>query len=242
VKQNLLDAGIRPEKITQIDDAVDLDIFHSNGHEENVLMRDFSLLRLRSGLDGEQGRTTVGKVLIGIVGRIQPAKRQLAFLQAAEQIIRGSTRDVTFIVIGDCICHSYFEQLKQFVNENGLSEHVIFTGNRDDMPEVLRSLDILVSLTGGSVMFEAMACGKAVVSAGFSSKEDSVHIQDGRTGVLVSSTRNSELVEALISLIESPELRRQIGREARKWAEKNFCHITMANKTQQLYRRLLQEK
>ena len=226
VKQNLLDAGICPEKITQIDDAVDLDIFHSNGHEENVLRRDFS---------------PVGKVLIGIVGRIQPAKRQLAFLQAAEQIIRGSTRNVTFIVIGDCCCCSYFEQLRQFVNENGLSEHVIFTGNRDDMPEVLSSLDILVSLTGGSVMFEAMACGKAVVSAGFSSKEDSVHIQNGRTGVLVSSSKNSELVEALIYLIESPELRRQIGREARKWAEKNFCHIAMADKTQQLYRQLLQD-
>ncbi len=28
-------------------------------------------------------------------------------------------------------------------------------------------------------MFEAMACGKAVVSAGFSTKEDSVHVQDG---------------------------------------------------------------
>ena len=224
VRQNLLRAGIATEKISLIGDAVDLEVFNSKEHEVNVLRRDFS---------------PVGHVLVGIVGRIQPAKRQLAFLQAAEQIIRSSTRNVTFFIIGEDYCHSYFKQLKRFVSKNGLSENVVFTGNRDDMPEVMSSLDILVSLSGGSVMFEAMACGKVVVSAGFSREEDSVHIQNGRTGVLVSSTRNSELVRTLNWLIDAPEICRQIGQEARKWAENNFCHIAMAGKIQQLYQQLL---
>jgi glycosyltransferase involved in cell wall biosynthesis len=68
---------------------------------------------------------------------------------------------------------------------------------------------------------------------------DSVHIQGGHTGVLVTS-QNSELVQALSRLIDSPDIRRQIGRKARKWAENNFCHIAMATKTKQLYQRLLQ--
>jgi len=160
-------------------------------------------------------------------------------LQAAKQIISDSRKSVTFFVIGEDYCRSYFKQLKRFVVRNGLSEHVVFTSRRDDMPEVLNSLDILVSLSGGSVMFEAMACGKVVVSAGFSSEEDSVHIQNGRTGVLVSSTRNPELVQALNQLIDSPEIRWQIGQQAGKWAENNFSHITMANKIQQLYQQLL---
>jgi glycosyltransferase involved in cell wall biosynthesis len=83
---------------------------------------------------------------------------------------------------------------------------------------------------------------------------DSVHIQSGHTGVLVAPTgfdqslrdklttgRNSELVQALSRLIDSPDIRRQIGRKARKWAESNFCHIAMAAKTKQLYQRLLQD-
>jgi glycosyltransferase involved in cell wall biosynthesis len=69
---------------------------------------------------------------------------------------------------------------------------------------------------------------------------DSVHIQGGHTGVLVTS-QNSELVQALSRLIDSPDIRRQIGRKARKWAESNFCHIAMAAKTKQLYQRLLQD-
>jgi len=224
IKQNLLDAGIPLEKIKLIDDGVNLDVFRPRTAGENVLRRDFS---------------PVGQVLAGIVGRIQSSKRQLEFLKAARQIIQNSKGNVTFFVIGENYCRSYSKLLERFVSQDGLSKHIVFTGRRDDMPQVLGSLDILVSLSGGSVMFEAMACGKVVVSAGFSNEETSVHIQNGRTGVLVSSARTSDLAEALKYVIDAPEVRSRIGQEARKWAENNFCHITMADKTQQLYLQLL---
>jgi len=226
VKKDLLRAGICPEKILQIDDAVDIEAFRPMEVQEDVLRRDFS---------------RVGRVRVGIAGRIEPGKQQLDFLKAAEQIVCRFTRNVIFFVIGDIHSRSYFEKISQFVNKNGLKRHVCFTGGREDMPQVLGSLDILVSLSGGSVMFEAMACGKPVISARFSTQENSVHIQDGRTGVLVSSKEISALVQALMRLIEEPELRMQIGQEARKWAENTFSHIRMAAKTQRLYKRLLQD-
>jgi len=226
VRQNLLSAGVPPEKISQIDDAVDLRAFKPDGLKQNVLRRDF---------------LPCGSVLVGIVGRIEPSKRQLVFLQAARQVLHNSSRKVTFFVIGEVHSREYFEQLERFVRQNGLNGHVVFTGRRDDMPQVLSSLDILVSLSGGSVMFEAMTCGTVVVSAGFSTKGDCVHLQDGRTGLLVSSSRLSELVRALVRLMDAPELRSRIGREAKKWAQNKFCHIDMAAKTQQLYGQLLQE-
>ena len=93
-------------------------------------------------------------------------------------------------------------------------------------------------------MFEAMACGKAVVSAGLSTKEDSVHVQDGRTdgrtGLLVSSRRQCELVRALRRLITAPGLQMRIGREARRWAENKFFHIKMVARTERLYEQLMQ--
>jgi len=226
VRRNLLSAGIGAEKITVIDDAVDLDAFRPEELEENVLKRCFSPL---------------GEVLVGIVGRIDPSKRQLEFLQAVERIVRDSTRGVTFFIIGEVHSDGYFKKLKRFVREKGLGRYVFFTGGQVDMPRVLCSLDILVSLSGGSVMFEAMACGKPVISAGFSTKENSVHIQDGRTGLLISSSQNSELVQVLKQVIDAPKFRSQIGQEARKWAEDNFCHIAMATRTQRLYGQLLQK-
>lgn len=225
VKRDLICAGVPPEKVALVEDAVDLKVFDQRKLEVNVLRRDFSL---------------GGEVMVGIVGRIEPSKRQLAFLEAAAQIVQGSPRRVVFFVIGEVRSSEYFGELKRFAGERQLDGNVFFTDRRDDMPQVLSSLDILVSLSGGSVMFEAMSCGRTVISAGFSTKEDSVHIQDGRTGLLVSSNHPSDLAQALLRLINDRQLRESIGREAERWAEKNFCHLNMAARTQKLYDTLMQ--
>lgn len=225
IKQDLLKAKICPEKIAQIDDGVNLELFKPKSLDINVLRRDFS---------------PQGEILIGIVGRIHPSKKQLDFLKGAEKLILDSTKSVTIFLIGEIRSDSYFEQISRFVSENGFKQHVIFTGKRDDMPEILLSLDIIVSLSGGSVMFEAMACGKAVISAGFSTRKSSVHIQDGKTGIIVESKQNSEIVQSIVRLIDAPEFRIQLGLEARKWAESNFSHTVMAARTQQVYEQLLQ--
>lgn len=226
ITRNLLAAGIEPEKVIQIDDGVDLRLFGPEGSEENVLRRDFS---------------PAGEVLIGLVGRTEPAKRQREFLCAAEQVVRDKSRSVTFFVIGSVRSDSYFKELQRFVAEGELNGRTLFTGRREDMPEVLRSLDILVSLSGGSIMFEAMSCGKPVVLAGFSRELASVHIQDGRTGLLVESAECAALTQALIRLMDEPELRKEIGREARKWVEDKLSHVDMAARTQRVYNELLQE-
>ena len=176
---------------------------------------------------------------MGIVGRIDPFKRQLDFLNAAEQIVRNSTKNVAFFLIGETHSESYFRKTREFTAKHQLDKYVFFTGRRDDMPQILSSLDILVSLSGGSVMFEAMACGRPVVSAGFSTKENSVHIQDGITGLLISSEKTPDLAEAMMRLINSAELRNKIGRNARSWAESRLSHTDMVAKTQQLYQKLL---
>ncbi len=227
IKQDLLKARICHEKIVQIDDGVDLELFRPKSLDFNILRRDFS---------------PHGEILIGIVGRIHPSKKQLDFLKGAEQLIHDSTKSVTIFLIGEIRSERYFEQISKFITKNGLKQQVIFTGKRDDMPEILLSLDILVSLSGGSVMFEAMACGKAVISAGFSTRKSSVHIQDGKTGILVESSQNSEIVQAITRLIDSSEFRIQLGLEARKWAESNFSHTVMAARTQQVYEELMQKQ
>ncbi len=224
VKQDLISAGICPDRILQIDDSVDLELFRLRGFEENVLRQDFS----------EDSR-----VLVGNVGRIEPAKGQLAFLQAAERVVRDLNGKVAFFIIGEAHFKKYFERLKRFVKNRGLQEHVIFTGWREDIPAVLSSLDILVSFSGGSVMFEAMACGATIVSAGFTRREVSFHIQDGRTGIILDTGHPAQLARVLIRLIESPQRREQIGLEARRWAEEKLSHKFMAEKIERLYNQLM---
>jgi len=224
IKQDLIAAGINQEKITVIDDAVDLDVFKPGENPGNVLKEQFSV---------------DGRVAAGIVGRIDPSKRQLDFIRAAEQIVGSISKNVAFFIIGEVHSESYFRRAKQFVEKSGLNNFVFFTGRREDMPQVLSSLDILVSLSGGSVMFEAMACGKPVISAGFSTKENSVHIQDGITGLLIPSKQTAELVHSLARLIDNPPLRNEIGHNARIWAQNKLSHLYMLDKTQQVYQKLI---
>jgi len=224
VKNNLIDAGIPDDKISLIYDSVDVDAFAPEMNKKDILRRQFH---------------PKGKTLIGIVGRIDGFKKQLEFLKAAAKVNRNSFSPASFLIIGPQHSQDYFQKIKRFISFNRLRDDVYFTGGRKDMPAVLASLDMLVSLSGGSVMFEAMAAGKAVISAGFSKKVNSVHIQDQRTGILIESRDNDELASAMKRLIEDSALRRQIGNTALQWARQRLCHKLMTAKTQQLYLNVL---
>jgi glycosyltransferase involved in cell wall biosynthesis len=224
VRNDLLSGGVPDEKIAVINDSVDIDRFRPRDTEPNILRGQYPQTR---GL------------LIGLIGRIEPFKRQLDFLKAAAHILRDSARPATFFLVGKVHCQEYHRKVVDFILDHSLGDRVILTGQRDDMPQVLGSLDILVSLSGGSVMFEAMSCGTPVLSAGFTTKADSVHVQDGKTGLLVTSRSTEDLVMAIQRLMDNAEFRQRLGRQARKWAEDNFSHVSMAVKTQMLYNRLL---
>lgn len=132
-------------------------------------------------------------------------------------------------------------ELQQFVIAHQLQKRVIFTGNRKDMPAVLSALDVLVSLSGGSVMFEGMACGICVVSAGFTSKKDVVHLRDGNTGVVLGSHQPEALSTAIDALLKDSKLRKELGGRARKWVEKKLDWCQMATDMRHLYAALLEE-
>ena len=64
---------------------------------------------------------------------------------------------------------------------------VIFTGFRQDIPEIMALLDILVLASEkepfGRVLIEAMACGKPVVATNAGGVPEIA--EDGKTGILV---------------------------------------------------------
>ena len=224
VRRNLIEAGIAEQQITLIDDAIDLEVFRPGPPNNNVLRREFP-----------HG----GRFQIGLVGHIRPAKKQLEFLLAVEHFCRTTDGNATFFIIGEVHSQTYRRELHRFVKTHNLEDRVIFTGNRRDMPEVLNALDVLVSLSGGSVMFEGMACGKCVVSAGFTSREDAVHLRDGETGILLNSQQPEMLSTTLQSLLGNPVLRANLGCQARLWVEEKLDRRHMAKAMQRLYTELL---
>ncbi|MBS3734766.1 MAG: glycosyltransferase family 4 protein [Phycisphaerae bacterium] len=225
-------AGVAPERITVMYDAVDLERF---AFAERDGQRDEADSVLRRAFPQARG------VLVGLVGRIDPAKRQEDFLRAAGEAMRDARGQATFFLIGPAYRPSYAAALRAFARRDGLDGRVIFTGVRNDMPAVLGSLDVLVSLSGGSVMMEAMACGAAVVSAGFTPAADSEIVRDGETGLLLPPGREFELGATLRRVIGDAALRRRLARSGRRHAETHYGADRLVAATQAIYERLLDE-
>jgi glycosyltransferase involved in cell wall biosynthesis len=148
------------QKIETIFNGVDASLFRPlQKDERNVVREELKLDR----------RTHV----VGMVGRFDPAKGHSFFLKAAARLLETRS-DVAFVIIGGLLNADAIPSLRQYyrsiLEEHqrlDLGDRVRFLDHRDDMPEVMRSLDVLVcpsvSEGFGLVVLEGLASGIPVV-------------------------------------------------------------------------------
>lgn len=141
------------------------------------------------------------RILIGLVGRLDPMKDHPTFLRAAA-LVCEKRQDVHFVCVGSGP-ENYARDLYQLASDLGISEKVIWAGGRADMPAVHNALDIAVSASAygegfSNVIGEAMACGIPCVVTDVG---DSAWIV-GDTGIVVPPKNPEELETAMKRLIE----------------------------------------
>ena len=99
-----------------------------------------------------------------------------------------------------------------------LSDHVVFTGWRNDTINIISIMDIIIhpSLAEGfgRAVLESMALGKPVIAAAVGGLREA--IKDGNNGYLVPPGDIDALAERLCILLSSQNLREQLGKEAKK--------------------------
>lgn len=159
-------------------------------------------------------------VFIGMIGRINPGKGQLFFLEMAEKLAKKHPTS-HFVLVGDPFpgYEPILEEVRIVIEEKRLENWVSYLGFRSDIPEVMASLDIFVlpSILPDSfptVILEAMASGKPVVAT--RSGGASEMVLDGETGFLIPIGDKEKGLEALEKLVENPELRQSFGEAGRK--------------------------
>ena len=159
-------------------------------------------------------------ILIGMIGRINPGKGQLFFLEMAE-ILSQSFPTTHFVLVGDPFpgYEPILEELKKEIGKKRLENRVSYLGFRSDIPEVMASLDIFVlpSILPDSfptVILEAMASGKPVVAT--RSGGASEMVLEGETGYLIPVGAVENGVDVLGILVQNPELKQSFGEAARK--------------------------
>lgn len=163
--------------------------------------------------------TAHNTIVIGMVGLLIEWKGVDIFLKAAA-LVRQQRPDVHFVVVGDVLCRAdagYRVRLEKLAARLGLRDAVTFTGQRRDIPQVMRDLDIFVLASKKpdpcpTSLLQAMACGAAVVAP---DSGGAVEIIDhGSTGLLFREGSVDGLAQAILSLIGDPKKRTAIQQAA----------------------------
>ena len=162
------------------------------------------------------GRPAGNGLSIGFVKTLGSKYAPGDFIKAAALVVRryGMPR---FVVAGGGPLRISCERLAA---DLGIADRVTFLGPvpHERVPEVMRSLDILVNCSRqesfGVVICEASAAGMAVVATDVGGVRETV--VDGTTGILVPRDDPEALAAAIGRLIENPHLRDRMGRAGRQ--------------------------
>lgn len=159
--------------------------------------------------------------LVGMASRIDPQKRPQDFIKAAG-LVKKRFPKVKFALIGASPNREYILKVKKINSSCGNPVDIL--GFCKDMPDVMRSLDILVLPSVGDasplVILEAMACAKPVIAVDSGGVPEIVI--DGKTGILVPPKRPLALAGAIADLVNEPDRARLMGSFGLARAEKYY--------------------
>jgi glycosyltransferase involved in cell wall biosynthesis len=180
-------------------------------------------------------------ILIGIVGRANPAKDYGNFLRAAA-LLRQRVSDCHFVMIGKDVDASN-TTLARRMSELGLMGVCHMLGARDDLHRLMPAFDILClsSRTEGlpTVVGEAMACGVPCVVTDVGDTGQLV----GETGLVVPPRDPVRLAHALEEMATlGLEQRKKLGTLARERIVESFSISVCWQKYREMYATLLRAK
>ena len=197
-----------------------------------------TLERLAPGVDTDMYRPTVpglavrqrhglrDRPVIVCVSRLVRRKGQDSLIRALPAV-RRRIPDTALLLVGD---GPYRSTLETMAREEGVAEHVIFTGSVDwiDLPGHYAAGDVFampcrtrrggLDVEGlGIVYLEASATGLPVVGGDSGGAPDAV--LEGETGYVVPGGDDGALVERLTAVLADGSLAQRLGESGRAWVE-----------------------
>ena len=171
--------------------------------------------------------------VIGIVARLSADKDHKSLLEAYALILAKRT-DITLLIVGDGPLKN---ELLHKSTELNLGPKVVFLGDRLDVPEILKVLDLFVlsSVTEGLAvtLLEAMASDLPIVATEVGGNPEVV-VHD-ETGIIVPPQNPARLAEAMNWMIDHREEAARMGRRGKERVIEHFSIEAMVRQYEDLY-------
>jgi glycosyltransferase involved in cell wall biosynthesis len=214
--------NISSDRIVTIYNGINLKNF-SPGAKSELLLKEFGL----SAYD----------MVIGMVSNFSGGKGHDILLKAICKVKEVFPRIKCLLVGGGRLRVDYEKMSKRL----DLGQNLIFAGQRDDIPELLRLMEVFVfsSQIEGlpNAILEAMACGLPVVATDSGGTPEIV--ENGKNGILVNPHDYLGMAKATIRLLNDRNLRTNMGEAGRDSIEVKFSLDKMLKNYADLYRSLV---
>jgi glycosyltransferase involved in cell wall biosynthesis len=173
------------------------------------------------------------EIVIGSVGRLVEQKDYPTQLHAFANAVTEVPK-LRMVLAGAGPLES---ELRQLVEKLQISEKVKFIGHCEQVPLLLRSLDIFVLASKfepfGVAILEAKAAGVAIVATQVN--EIPEILSDGESGLLSPAEDPQAMGHLFVSLAQDPQFRTRLGKQARVEARDRNSLEAVVSGYQELY-------
>jgi glycosyltransferase involved in cell wall biosynthesis/predicted O-methyltransferase YrrM len=212
--------GISPDKIITIHNFVDTDIVASEDEVKEI--------RRELGIDKDC-------FVVGFLGRLDWRKGLKTIVDAAEGL-----KGVKFLIVGGGEAR---DRLIHEIERKGLDRNFVLTGARQDVPALMKAMDIFVFPTTapyesfGIVVIEAMSAGIPVIASDIGPLREIIN--NGEDGILIPPKDGDVLRFAIERLMKNQDLMKKLAEEGKKTVHERFSLKKRIKEMEGVYERIL---
>jgi glycosyltransferase involved in cell wall biosynthesis len=239
----------RADALIGVSDFVAHSLIEGGGYsakKTRSVLNAIDLEKWNAEIDPEPVRIELGIArdapLLICVARIFPPKGQEKLVRALA-LLRPEFPELKALIVGQNYPPGthYSDELKALAQELGVTESLIFTGLRSDVPHLIAAADLLVMPSFeepfGLVYAEAMAMGRPVIA--FHDGGTPEVVDHGKSGLLSPAGDVSALAENIATLIRNPQRRGEMGQYGRQQVQRRFNPQRLADDVARVYSELL---
>jgi len=203
-------------------DGVSLERFQNNKNN-NILHKEFNLsLKTR---------------IVANISAIADHKDYFTFVDTA-QIVLKDNREVVFFIIGD---GPLFTEIKEYIKEKKLEEHIVMTGFRSDISEIIQEIDVFLMTSKteglGSTILDAFANRIPMVATEAGGIPEIV--LHNQTGLSTPVGDTERLAKHVSHLLDNEGLAASLSNNAYHLLVENFTKEKMAVANVEIYNQVV---